>query len=148
MQQAINTNGKIITSPKQICNERNSHFVKIRKKLRANIKCPSDGNCTQFLGKRQVSSNYFRPTDEYEVIGIISGLNKCKSSVYVDIPVSLIKQANFFIGRELTNAINECLKSGNYPDILKITKVVLSRKGGSKPIFSFFLVLTEYSKLF
>ena len=93
MPQAIIINGKTIFSPHQICNEMNIHFVKIREKLSSNIKCSNAGNCTQFFGKRQLSSISFRPTDEYEVIEMISGLNKHKSSGNMDIPVLLIKAA-------------------------------------------------------
>ena len=99
MPQAIITNGKTITSPHQICNEMNIHFVKIGEKLSSNIKCSNSRNFTQFLEKRQVSSIYLTPTDAFEVIEIISGLNKCKSSGYIDIPVLLIKkiQENIFL---------------------------------------------------
>jgi len=38
---AINTDSKIITSPKQICKEMNKHFVKIGEKLSSNIICIS-----------------------------------------------------------------------------------------------------------
>ena len=44
----------------------------------------------------------------------------------------LIKEAKFLIGRQLANIFNECLRSGSYPDILKIAKVVPLHKGGSK----------------
>ena len=76
---------KLFTSPHQISNEMNIHFVKIGEKLSSNIKCLNSGNCTQFLGKREVSTIYLKPTDAYEVIEIISGLNKRKSSGYIDI---------------------------------------------------------------
>ena len=110
----------------------NIHFVKIEEKLSSNKKCSNSGNCFKFLGKRQVSSIYLRPTDAYEVIEIISGLNKRKSSGYIDISVLLIKEAKFLTGRQLANIFNECLRSGSYPDILKIAKVVPLHKGGSK----------------
>ena len=71
--------------------------------------------------KRQVSSIHLRSTDEYEVIEIISGLNKCKSSVNKDIPVLLIKEAKFLIGRQLANIFNE-----------NVAKVVSLHKVGSK----------------
>jgi len=63
---------------------------------------------------------------------IISDLNKHKSSGYIDIPVTLIKEAKFPISRVLANSFNECLKSGNCPDILKIAKVISLHKGCSK----------------
>ena len=132
MPQAIITNGKTITARHQICNEMNIHYGKIGEKLSSNIICSNSGNCFQFLEKRKVSSIYFRPTDAYEVIEIISELNKLKSSGYINIPVLLIKEAKFLICRQLANIFNECLRSRSYPDILKIAKVVPLHKGGSK----------------
>ena len=67
-----------------------------------------------------------------KVIRIIFELHKLKSSGYVDILMSIFKDAKFIIGRKLANAFNECLKSGNYPDLLKIAKFVPLRKDGSE----------------
>ena len=53
----------------------------------------------------------------------------------------LIKKAKFLIGSQLVNIFNECLRSGSYPDILKIAKVVPLHKGGSK------LDLNEYKSI-
>ena len=132
MPQTIITSVKTIIARHQICNEMNIHYVKIGEKLSSNIKCSNSGNCFQFLGKRKVSSIYFRPTDAYEVIEIISELNKLKSSGYIDIPVLLIKEVKFLICMQLANIFNECLRSRSYPDILKIAKVVPLHKGSSK----------------
>ena len=121
MPQAIIINGKTITSPHQIGNETNIHFVKIGEKLSSNIKCSKAGKCTQFLGKRQLSSIYLIPTDEYEVIEIILGLNKRKSSGDIVVPVLLIKEAKFFTDRQPANIFNE-----------KVAEVVPLQKGGSK----------------
>ena len=121
MPQAIIINGKTITSPHQIGNETNIHFVKIGEKLSSNMKCSKAGNCTQFLGKRQLSSIYLIPTDECKVIEIISGLNKRKSSGNIVIPVLLIKEAKFLTDRQPANIFNE-----------KVANVVPLHKGGSK----------------
>ena len=44
----------------------------------------------------------------------------------------ITKEAKFLISRQLTNSFNKFLKSGNYPDILKIAKFVPLLKGKSK----------------
>ena len=83
-------------------------------------------------GKRNLSSIILRPTDEYEIIEIIGKLNNNKSTGYIDIPIVLFKEAKFLIARYLADSFNECLKTGHYPDVLKIAKVIPLHKGGSK----------------
>ena len=92
-----------------------------------------------------------KPTDEYEIAGIIASLDNHKSSGYIDIPVTLIKESKFLIARNFANAFNECMVSGFYPDILKIAKVIPLHKGGStldlcnyRPIF----ILSPINKIF
>ena len=83
------------------------------------------------MGKRQVTSAYLLPTDNQEIIKIIACLNIRKSSGCNDTPTTLIKKAKNSLPF-LANSFNECLKSGNYPDILKFEKVILLHKGRFK----------------
>ena len=69
------------------------HFAKVGEKLSANLPDVKDKSYLKFLGKRNLSSLVIIPTDEYEVIQIISSLNNRKSPGSIDIPISLIKEA-------------------------------------------------------
>ena len=73
-----------------------------------------------------------RPTDEHVVIEILAGLSNNKSPGYIDVPVTLIKESKFVIGRDLLNLLNKCITNGTFPDILKVEKVVALHKEGSK----------------
>ena len=84
------------------------------------------------MRNRQSSSIILRPTDEFEIVETITGMNIHKLPGPIDIPVILIKEAKFLIARFLARSFNYCLETGNYPDILKIAKVILLHKGGSK----------------
>ena len=84
------------------------------------------------MRNRQSSSIILRPTDEFEIAETIAGMNINKSPGHIDIPVILIKEAKFLIARFLARSFNECLETGNYPDILKNAKVIPLHKGGSK----------------
>jgi len=41
-------------------------------------------------------------------------------------------RTKFLLAPQLANLFNECIKSGTYPDILKVAKVIPLHKGGSK----------------
>ena len=110
----------------------NDHFVKIGEKLSDKLASNRETNHKKYLGKRQVSSIVLKPTDEYEIVELIAGLNSQKSPGYLDIPVVLLKEAKFLIAHYLADSFNECMVSGIYPDVLKIAKVIPLHKGGSK----------------
>ena len=67
-----------------------------------------------FCGKRVRNSTYFNPTDEYEIIGIISRLNPNKASGVDDIPTKLIIATKYVLAPYLTEIINSCLVKGQY----------------------------------
>ena len=74
----------------------------------------------------------FKKTTEEEISKIISGFKNKKSCGYDEIPMFLIKQIQQLISPILTELFNECLKTGTYPDCLKIAKVIALHKSGNK----------------
>ena len=58
--------------------------------------------------------------------------NSSKLSGYIDIPTALFEESKFLFARHLALAFSACLSKGTYPNILKIAKVILLHKGGSK----------------
>ena len=134
LPKTIETDGKLITSPQNICNKINKQFVKIGEKLTANSRNSSFHQSKHhftFLGKRNVSSIVLQPTNVYEIIEIISSLKDRKSPGYIDIPVRIIKESKFLISDYLANSFNESLETGSYSDILKTATVIPVHKGGS-----------------
>ena len=73
-----------------------------------------------------------KPTDEYELMGLITRLNSHKTPGYLDITTILIKESKFLISNHLARLLNTCLTDGFYPDLLKITKLILLHKNGTK----------------
>ena len=65
----------MITVPDTICNKMNAHFVEIGKKIGVQMVNTNDKTNSNFLGKRHVSSVYFRPTENQDIIEIIACLN-------------------------------------------------------------------------
>ena len=109
-----------------------NQFVSIGEKLSANQNQKFNKNYIKYLHNRQSSSIILRPTDEFEMVETIAGMNIHKSPGHIDIPVILIKEAKFLIARFLARSLNNCLETGNYPHILKIAKVIPLHKGWSK----------------
>ena len=58
------------------------------------------------------------------VIEIVGKLQNNTSTGYIDICIVLFKEAKFLIACYLADSFNECLKTGHYPDFLKIAKVI------------------------
>ena len=130
--QTIKIEGKLISFPPTVCEELNQHFVSIKEKSRAYQNQKFDKNYIKYLRNRQSSSIISRPTDEFEIVETIAGMNIPKSPGRIDIPVILIKEAKFLIARFFARSFNHCLETGNYPDILRIAKVIPLHKGGYK----------------
>ena len=132
LPKTIETEGKLITLPQNICNEINKHFVKIGEKLAAYSRNSSFHQSKQhfaFLGKCNKLSIVLQPT--YKIIEITSSLKDHKSPGYIDIPVRIIKESKFLISEYLANSFNESLETGSYPDVLKIATVIPKHKGES-----------------
>ena len=151
MPQSIKIGIKSIECPESICYKMNEHFVTIGKKLSANVKSTIEQGFKKFLGKRQMSSIVLRPTDEHEVVEILAGLSNNKSPGYIDIPVTLIKESKFVIGRYLSNSLNKCITNGTFPNILVVAKVVALHNGGFKSELSNYRpisILSFFNKCF
>ena len=76
------------------------------------------------LKKHQCKSIILNPSNDYEIIKAINGLNFHKSPGYIDVPVKFIKHAKFIIASYLCRLFNSCIEKGYYPDQLKIAIVV------------------------
>ena len=72
------------------------------------------------------------PTDEYEVMGLITPLDSQKTPGYLNIPTILIKESKFLISNHLARLFKTCLMDSFYPDILNIAKVIPLHKNGTK----------------
>jgi len=113
LPQTLKIDGKTINSSLSICQELNEHFVKIGEKLSRGTSFPIDKSFTKNLGKQNLSSIVIHPTNKFEISSIIDVLNSLKSTGYIDIPISLIKDLNL-IPQNLANVFNKCLEDGIY----------------------------------
>lgn len=73
---------------------------------------------------------FLRPSSENEVILLINNLNTKKSNGPDNIPASLLKNNVLEFAKILSQIFNLILQTGDYPDCLKIAKVVPIFKAG------------------
>ena len=65
-----------------------------------------------------------RPTDEHEILDVMSQFDKRKSTGHIDISIKLIKTTRLLSAPHLVKIFNDCFDSGNYSHILHLAKVV------------------------
>ena len=139
-------NGQTIKNSKDITESLNQYFVNVAENIDKEIprtrKCPLD-----YMGVRNISSFSVSPTDEAEVISIISQMQTGKSVGPFSIPLTLLKMLKSAIAPSLAVLINESFCIGIFPDKLKIAKVIAIHKKGStdnpsnyRPISFFFSI--------
>ena len=75
-----NVNGIPLTNPSSICSELNKYFCNIGHEMAKSIdKSSIKGDSHSFHGKRVSHSIYFEPTNDEEIVNIITDLNPNKA---------------------------------------------------------------------
>ena len=92
----------------------------------------------------------FREFKETEIIETIKELPKSKASTFKDIPVKIVVNPVHIYSQVLTNIFNDCVKSGDFPNILKYADItIVFKKGDKTDKTSYRLVsLSNFSKVF
>ena len=125
---------KTITDPVDISNQFNNYFSNIADSILDKKKYHGVKSHIDFL--KDPSSNninvVFNPTDENEVLNIISNMKSNKSCGPVSIPINILKLIQLEISRPLAEIINLSFFSGVHPENLKIAHVKPLFKKGSK----------------
>ena len=120
---------KIYSEPQQICNLLNEHFSEMGKHDNNN---EINFNCVNsYLDHSQSDSIFFYETTPEELSIIIQNLKNKNSQGPDEVPISVVKKLNLLICPILANLINESLKLGEYPNCLKMGKVLPIFKSGN-----------------
>ena len=117
-----------ITNPKEVCNTLATHFHSAPIVTRESI--PQAANP---IHNRHIvqQSLFFSPASNTEIETIIKNFKNKKTSIH-SLPVKLLKYLAPKISHIIANIFNHSFQSGQYPDCLKIARVVPIYKGGSK----------------
>lgn len=135
--QSIKKNNHVILDPQSISNYFNYYFIDVVEEVVKNSpKNPQFSN-NQNFNNQTVQHNIktpFRckPVNEKELRTIISCLKNKFSCGHDDVPLKVIKFVGESLLKPLVHLINCSLITGNFPDSLKLSKVVPVFKKGEK----------------
>lgn len=124
-----NENNEIITSMQQISESFNKYFVNVSKSLANKIKCNKDYKPPRYINAHSI---FFSPTNNQEVIRIISDLKNKKAPGDDGLKAETLKLISEYIASPLTYIINKMFQLGKFPTALKLSIVTPIFKNGDK----------------
>ena len=127
----------------------NEYFVKIGPTLAGNIQ-PIDGDHLAYITNRSADSMFIAPTDEHEIQSIVQNLLSNKSPWYDDVSPRVVKVVIDHPSAPLCNIFNKSLKTGIFPDKLKLAKVIPVFKSENRTLLTNYWpisVLSVFSKI-
>jgi hypothetical protein len=124
---------KTYTDPKDIANALNDHFITIGKKTTANI--PEAAKAAQ---PHNNGNNYppfkLNEITEDDVLKKLTKLNANKASDIYGIKPAIIKDLKDYLAPILTQIYNDSIRRKEYPDTLKLTKVLETYKAKDRTL--------------
>ena len=130
VDNGIHINEKILIAEKF-----NDFFVKVGPKLAVDIPDPVRPY-TSYLTTNTNARLKFKEVNEDEVGKIFDKIKQKNSSGHDQISTSLLKNVKSIIIKPITIIINQCLKTGIFPDDLKIAEVIPLFKNGENTSFN------------
>ena len=126
----LNVKGRICDNPKDIAEKVNDFFVNIGPNTEMEIQKVPNVTPSKFLAQRNQFNFLIDFISNEEVLDVINSLSD-KATGPSSIPLKLLLLISDLIVIPLCHIINMSLSTGNYPDKLKLVKVILRHKGGS-----------------
>lgn len=119
----------VVEQGETVANSFNEYFCTVGLQLASSINSSRDIN--KFASLSPLSSSIFlRPASEQEIVIMIKDLDTNKSCGPDEIPASFIKLHHNVFAVLLRDVFNQSIETGNFPDFLKIAKVIPLHKGG------------------
>ncbi|PNF20311.1 hypothetical protein B7P43_G13693 [Cryptotermes secundus] len=144
-------NGSEETSNQQkIADMLNSFFIESTEDLLANNINHSPVQTSQQRIQYQTNTMFWLPITEIEIERVIKSLRGKPSAGFDEIPEYLAKRCSQYIKKPLVHIFNASLKSGVFPDKMKIAKVrPLYKKGERHEVCNYrpIAVLSVFSKI-
>ena len=126
----LNIGGKIIDDDKELANNFNNFFVNVGPSTENTIPKVPNILPSKFLKNRNQMNFVIAHISNEEILDIIKSLEN-KSTGPSSIPLKLLSIIPDLIIIPLAYIINMSLQTGEYPDLLKLVKVIPIHKGGS-----------------
>ena len=143
--------GHSISDKLVIANKFNIFFTNVGPDLARKINCPVGCTFTKYLTKRHNHFFKFKNIHENDIEKIIDNLQPKNSSGHDGISTKLLKQMKNSLIKPITLVVNQSLKTGIFPDSLKIAKVIPLFKVDDDTLFNNYRpisILPAISKIF
>ena len=147
----MTVNGAECSDKQAIAEHFNSFLASVGELNSKNLTEHGDSSYRDYLSERIESNFEFRLVDSHNIKQIIKGINTSRSNGHDGISSELLKLISNDIADSITLIINQSLKSGIFPNQLKIVKVTPIYKKDDKKIITNYRpisVLPVVSKVF
>lgn len=135
----FNIDGKNISDTRTIASEFNQFFIDIGNKLSSTIS-ESPAVFSDFLSTHQTSSSTnefsFTPVSSDKVEQVINDLTTKPTKDIDGLSTDLLKYVKTELLPSLTDLVNNCLEFNQFPNELKIAKVIPIHKTGKNNVFT------------
>ena len=124
-------NNKTINDPKQMADTFNNFFISVG--LNTDNEIPKTPKSPlSFLKNRVINNFSFNAISTYDVMSVILQLDEKKSSGPSDVLLNVLRISAPILVPHLVSIFNLSFKSGIFPDLMKLAKVIPIFKTGSK----------------
>ena len=130
----LQVNGMKLNKENDICNAFNEHFAKAGQRVQDTIPDGKPKKSPLSYLKRISNCLLFSPVSELTICTIVMSLKSKTSYGYEYISNALLKQLVSVIKLPITIIFNKSLSCGEFPDLMKIAKVIPLYKGGLRDI--------------
>ena len=130
----LQVNGMKLNKENDICNAFNEHFAKAGQRVRDTIPDGKPKKSPLSYLKRISNCLLFSPVSELTICEIVMSLKSKTSYGYEYISNALLTQLVSVIQLPITIIFNKSLSCGEFPDLMKIAKVIPLYKGGLRDI--------------
>lgn len=113
-----------INNDNEISNKFNDFFVETGPNLARKIQTEGIGSFKQYLTHEIRTQFTLKPVTENDVIKIVDNMEPKNSSGFDGISLKLLKSMKNIIIKPLTIILNQILRTGIFPDKLKVAKIV------------------------
>ena len=110
--------------------EFNKFFTNIGNELANNFESQDRETFRNFLNSPVLTSFCLLETNEYEIKHLIERINTKKATGYDELPAKFLQNSASLIAKPLAELFNLSITTGEYPDFLKIAKVLPIHKKG------------------
>ena len=117
-------NNKLVQNPSDIAEIFNKFFCEIGSNLSNKLPQPQLNSFKKYMGESATQSMFLHETNPTEVERIINNFENKNSTGHDEISTKFIKISSSYFSKFISEIINQAIKIGQYPNQLKIAKVI------------------------